>query len=92
MQRDVWVELGLSRWRTTFSAIGTDPAAYCEYWYKSGTSKTEIQTSECVVRVRQRLGTNMANRLRLKRPVRVGRERGWRLVARRRQFPEGSPW
>ncbi|KAF2826597.1 hypothetical protein CC86DRAFT_405865 [Ophiobolus disseminans] len=31
-QRDLWVENGLSRWRTVFSAEGTNPAAFCKYW------------------------------------------------------------
>ncbi|KAK0631260.1 hypothetical protein B0T14DRAFT_596966 [Immersiella caudata] len=30
--RDVWVENGLSRWRTVFSAEGTDPGLYCDIW------------------------------------------------------------
>jgi hypothetical protein len=32
-QRDLWVENGLSRWRTVFSAEGTDPANFCHYWF-----------------------------------------------------------
>ncbi|KAK4455163.1 hypothetical protein QBC34DRAFT_465175 [Podospora aff. communis PSN243] len=30
--RDLWVENGLSRWRTVFSAEGIDPSTYCRYW------------------------------------------------------------
>jgi hypothetical protein len=37
-QRDLWVENGLSRWRTVFSAEGTDPANFCHYWF-DGTSQ-----------------------------------------------------
>ena len=32
MFRDLWVEYGKSRWRTTFSASGIDPATFCKYW------------------------------------------------------------
>jgi hypothetical protein len=32
-QRDLWVEAGLSRWRTVFSAEGTDPGNFCHYWF-----------------------------------------------------------
>ncbi|KAK0752853.1 hypothetical protein B0T18DRAFT_423504 [Schizothecium vesticola] len=34
--RDLWVEDGMSRWRTVFSAEGTDPAGYCHYWVQHG--------------------------------------------------------
>ncbi|KAK1829600.1 hypothetical protein QBC39DRAFT_123862 [Podospora conica] len=35
-QRDLWVENGMSRWRTVFSAEKTDPAQYCDYWHRQG--------------------------------------------------------
>lgn len=37
---DLWVEDGMSRWRSTFSAEGTDPAGYCVYWDRHGESTT----------------------------------------------------
>jgi hypothetical protein len=35
--RDQWVEAGMTRFRTTFSASGIDPGTYCQYW-KDGTN------------------------------------------------------
>lgn len=29
-----WIENGLRRWRTVFSASGIDPSTYCEFWPK----------------------------------------------------------
>jgi hypothetical protein len=39
-QRDLWVEAGLSRWRTVFSAEGTDPGKFCHYWFDRTLSPT----------------------------------------------------
>ncbi len=35
-----WVESGLRRWRTVFSATGTDPQQYCKYWVVNGLPTT----------------------------------------------------
>lgn len=34
--RDVWVEAGMSRYRTTFSASGIDPGTFCQFWKDGG--------------------------------------------------------
>ncbi|KAK0649133.1 hypothetical protein B0T16DRAFT_456573 [Cercophora newfieldiana] len=33
IQRDLWVENGMSRWRTVFSSSGVDPSTYCQFWH-----------------------------------------------------------
>lgn len=30
--KDSWNEVGMSRYRVVFSAVNTDPAAYCDQW------------------------------------------------------------
>jgi hypothetical protein len=42
-QRDLWVEYGLSRWRTVFSAENTDPGKFCHYWYDGTCSSPPMQ-------------------------------------------------
>lgn len=68
--RDLWVEDGMSRWRTVFSAEGTDPEGYCHYWKQFGKSHSSIAACH----TSQRLTRDSARRLRLQHPVRVGRE------------------
>lgn len=34
--RDVWVEAGMGRYRTTFSASGVDPGTFCQFWKDGG--------------------------------------------------------
>jgi hypothetical protein len=32
--RDLWVENGMTRFRTAFSASVIDPGTYCQYWHR----------------------------------------------------------
>ncbi|KAK4444760.1 hypothetical protein QBC34DRAFT_474253 [Podospora aff. communis PSN243] len=40
--RDQWVENGLTRFRTVFSASGIDPGTHCRYW-QAGDCGTNVQ-------------------------------------------------
>lgn len=46
-QTGKWDEKGLSRHRAAFSASGTDPAKYCEYWFGMADECYLISNIQC---------------------------------------------